>query len=128
MNVESDGTVTIPVDNFQSRPVRIESSVDVGVLRSVVDGRSKRFCVQENIQESGSCGVLEAGNDRLNTIFDELSLSGGDSSEEAVKLKELLSDFGDVLAAELGCTSVMKHAIETGNIAPIKQLPYLTLM
>ena len=38
------------------------------------------------------------GNDRLDTIFDELSLGGGDLSEEAVKLKELLSDFGDVFA------------------------------
>ena len=28
-------------------------------------------------QVSGSCAVVEAGNDRLDTIFDELSLGGG---------------------------------------------------
>ena len=108
LTVRSDGTVTI--------------------LRSVVDGRSKCFGVQVKIQGSGSCGVVEAENDRLDTIFDELSL-GGSLREEAVKLKELLSDLGDVFAlsdAELGCTSVVKHAIETGNAAPIKQLPYRT--
>ena len=52
-------------------------------------------------------------------------------SEEAVKLKKLLSDFGDMFAlsdAELGCTSVVKHAIETWNTAHIKQFPYRTPM
>ena len=52
-------------------------------------------------------------------------------SVEAVMLKELLSDFGDMFAlsdAELGCTSVVKHAIETGNTAPIKQLAHCTPM
>ena len=130
LTVGSDGTVTIPVDNFQSRPVRLECGLDVGVLRSVVDERSKCFGIQEKIPGSGSCGVVKAGNDRLDTIFDELSL-GGSLSEEALKLKELLSDYGDVFAlsdAELGCTSVVKHAIETGNAAPIKQLPYRTPM
>ena len=34
LTVESDGTVVI----FQSRPARLESGVDVGVLRSIVDG------------------------------------------------------------------------------------------
>ena len=34
LTVESDGTVII----FQSRPVRLESGLDVGVLRSIVDG------------------------------------------------------------------------------------------
>ena len=38
--VSAAGTVTIPADNFQSRPVRLVSGLDVGVLRSVVDRRS----------------------------------------------------------------------------------------
>ena len=58
-----------------------------------MDERSKCFGIQEKIQGSGSSGVVKAGNDRLDTIFDELSL-GGSLSEEALKLKELLVTMG----------------------------------
>lgn len=48
------------------------------------------------VQTSSTCGVVEIGGNRLDVIFNEFSLSGGDLSEEAVKLKELLSGFGGV--------------------------------
>ena len=45
LTVESDGTVTI------FRPVRLESGLDVGVLRSVVDGCSKCFGTRKDTRE-----------------------------------------------------------------------------
>ena len=82
--------------------MRLVSGLDVGVLRSVVDGCSKCVGVLEKIQSEWK---LWCRDDWLATIFDELSLGGGDLSGEVVKLKELLSDFEDVFAlsdAELG--------------------------
>ena len=45
------------------------------------------------------------------------------------QLKELILEFNDVFAlddTELGCTTLVEHAIDTGDHAPIRQQPYHT--
>ena len=49
------------------------------------------------------------------------------NTEELNELKSLLREFTDVFVldnSELGCTSIVRHAIDTGESKPIKQQPY----
>ena len=46
------------------------------------------------------------------------------TTTESLSLQNLITEYADVFAlndAELGCTSLVKHDIHTGNSAPIKQ-------
>ena len=49
--------------------------------------------------------------------------------DEMDDLKELIAEFADVFALndqELGCTTLTKHRIDTGDQRPIRQQPYRT--
>ncbi len=74
--------------------------------------------------------AVENSTSRIEQLFTQLNLPVNSlKPEEVEKLRTLLVDFSDVFAlsdAELGCTDVLQHPIDTGEHAAIKQQPYRT--
>ena len=65
--------------------------------------------------------------DRFDMVWSELGLGSDKLCEgELLKVKDVLYEFRDVFAlndTELGHTSIVQHSIDTGDHAPIKQIP-----
>jgi hypothetical protein len=64
--------------------------------------------------------------ERIDQIVDALSLPVIKlSNDQASQLKALVTDFPDIFAlndAELGCTDLIKHSVDTGDHAPIDKV------
>ena len=64
---------------------------------------------------------------RMQELLTNLGLEGTDlDPNENLQLESLVEEFSDLFAMstfELGCTSLVKHQINTGDHKPIKQLP-----
>ena len=87
----------------------------------------------EHVFASGcNAPVLAVFNtpDRIDQVVDALSLPTTKlSNHQVTQLKSLIAEFSDVFAlsdAELSCTGLIRHSIDTSNHAPIKQRPYRT--
>ena len=69
-------------------------------------------------------------SERMNQIKTVLGIDSMILSEgQQIQLTQLLYDYSDVFAlngAELGCTNVVRHCIDTGDSHPVKQQPYRT--
>ena len=64
--------------------------------------------------------------DRIEEIIDALSLPATKLSDDQMsQLKSLIAEFPD---AELGCTELIRHCVDTGNHPPIKQQRYHPLI
>ena len=68
--------------------------------------------------------------DKIEENVDALSLPATNlSADQMSQVKALIAEFPDVFAlsdAELGCTNLIKHCVDTGDHLPIKQQPYRT--
>ena len=68
--------------------------------------------------------------ERPSRLLGKLDLSQCDCNPEQLEdLKVLLSQHTDVFAldpSELGCCGMVQHAIDTGDMPPLKQQPYRT--
>ena len=143
LHKRDDGTLLVPVQNYQGMAVHMEAGALLGEIRSL-EHDHKVLTLDEALHlpslakdENGSatsCNtpVQAVFNipDRIDQIVDALSLPVTKlSSDQAVQLKALVAEFPDVFAlsdAELGRTDLIKHSIDTGDHAPIKQQPYRT--
>jgi hypothetical protein len=84
--------------------------------------------------ENGSAGSCNAPvkavfntPERIDQIVDALSLPITKlSSDQSSQLKALVADVFALNDAELGCTDLIKHSVDTGDHAPIKLRPYRT--
>ena len=138
-----DGTVFVPVQNYQCMPVHLEAGVVLGEARSL---DPERVVVAldatapwpppcpDTSTTPGSCNApVQASRNqpsRVRQIVETLSLPVAKlSSTQLSQLQALITDFADIFAlsdSEFGCTQLVQHRIETGTHAPIKQQPYRT--
>ena len=143
LHKRDDGTLLVPVQNYQGMAVHMEAGALLGEIRSL-EHDHKVLTLDEALHlpslakdENGSVTSCNAPvqavfniPDRIDQIVDALSLPVTKlSSDQAVQLKALVAEFPDVFAlsdAELGRTDLIKHSIDTGDHAPIKQQPYRT--
>ena len=131
LTVHSDGMVLIPVENFQGIPVILEKGAQLGVAKRY---EPDVVVINENVLNEGNCAAVTATPDNSSECYEQLlkvlSLSESDvDPAQMAQLKKLLADNTDVFAlndAELGCTDLVQHVIETGSHPPIKQQPYRT--
>ncbi len=129
LSVGSDGSVTVPVSNFQGMSVKLEDNIIIGKVVKLSSLKGLEKDSVGSINEVRADPTAEKG-DRLESIWEEVRENMGECNEPDA-VKKLLGDFVDCFAlndSELGCTDVVQHHIDTGQHSPIKQPPYRTPM
>lgn len=110
--------------------MKLGKGYDLGVARVVRVKSDVVECEDFVVSSEGSAVSCVVEAERLKTIWSDLDLNG-ERLSNGEQVKCLMGDFQDVFAlsdGELGCTDLVQHhtCIETGDHAPIKQLPYRT--
>ena len=139
LTIGEKGRVYIPLQNLQSARVKLHRGAELGVIEPFVattlNDDVTRTCT-ESQKVASSCAkvtVEEKPNDeRKHKLLEALKLERGDlTTKQFSDLKAIMLEASDVFAldnSELGCTSLVKHTIDTGDNPPIKQQPYRTPM
>ena len=138
LTVHSDGSVLIPLQNFQGMPVRLERGAELGVARQCNLPDQVNIDVPQTVDselphDHSRCATVKAlvnSPERLEKLLKALDLPVDKLNPvELEKLKEVLAESTDVFAlddSELGCTGLVQHSIDTGDHHPVKQPPYRT--
>ena len=143
LHKQDDSTLLVPVWNYQGMAVHMEAGTLLGEILSLEHDHKvlmldkalhmPSLAKDENGSATSSNAPVQAVfniPDRINQIVDALPLLVTKlSSDQAFQSKALIAEFPDVFAlsdAELDCTDLIKHSINTGDHAPIKQQPYHT--
>ena len=130
-----DGMALIPVENYQGLPVKLKKGIQLGVVRPCDLPDSVKIDAPEKVEpfDDSRCAAVKAlpnTPERFQQLLQSLELPVDKLSPvELEKLKELLAESTDLYAlddSELGCTTLIRHAIHTENHTPIKQRPYRT--
>ena len=141
VSVLADGSVLIPIQNFQGVPVKLDEGLELGVARCcelpvelvAARDRVELADVDPKAVPVSTCAAVrtidvtpERGEQQQ--LIKLLDLPVGKlNPDELDQLKKLLIRSSDVFALndnELGCTGLVKHTIDTGDHPPIKQPPY----
>ena len=131
VTVDDDGCILVPMVNVHGASTSLLEGMEIGhvqpmdidtILKPEVHG-------SPNVQ----CAPVEAIDktpERINQLKEVLGINTMQLSEEQrVQLIQLIGNYSDVFAlndAELGCTNVVCHSIDTGDGRPVKQQPYRT--
>ena len=118
--MEQGGSV-IRVLNPSPAPVMVYSNQKVGILQPLC--KVEGVCAVE--ESDSSNGEYRNDQSTLEEAVKLMTARAKDlSSTERENLQSLLFEFGAVISlgdGDLGCTDVVKHQIDTGNAAPIRQ-------
>ena len=138
-----DGTILVPVQNYQGVAVHLEAGAVLGGVRPL-ESDCNVLSLDEALCSppiaSDSCACPDSGSAAVRAVFpppsrvaeilNALALPVTKlSRDQTSQLRSLVDEFSDVFAlsdAELGCTGLIKHCIDTGSHPPIKQQPYRT--
>ena len=138
VTVHPDGSVLIPLQNFQGMPVWLEEGSELGVARACDLPDQVSFDMSQTVDselphDHSRCASVKAlvnSPERLQRLLKVLDMPVDKLNPvELEKLKEVLAESTDVFAlddSELGCTSLVQHSIDTGDQLPVKQQPYRT--
>ena len=128
LKVDDDGKVLIPLMNYSPSPTDLEEGAALGSLAPVQldDSDSPPLATS-----ASSCLAVQAQGkaekwEQLRPLL-ELDMSSDITDEQKQQLEDLLKENADVFAlsnADLGCTTLVKHRIETGEHLPVRQQPY----
>ena len=128
-----DGLALIPVENYQGLPVKLKK-MQLGVVGPCDLPDSVKIDTPEKVEplDDGRCAAAKAlpnTPEHFQQLLQSLELPVDKLSPvELEKLKEL-AESTDLFAlddSELGCTTLIRHAIHTETHTPIKQRPYCT--
>ena len=109
-----------------------------GSLLGLVTQCTAPVCGQTTVQgsqdnECGSgalVGAVSEDNDRFERLVSLLEISANKLNRGQMwELRDMLHEYSDIFALtdqELGCTSIVRHSIDTGEHRPIKRQPYRT--
>ena len=138
VTVHPDGSVLIPLQNFQGVPVWLEEGSELGVARACDLPDQVSLDISQTVDselphDHSRCASVKAlvnSPERLQRLLKVLDMPIDKLNPvELEKLKEVLAESTDVFAlddSELGCTSLVQHSIDTGDQLPVKQQPYRT--
>ena len=132
--VSPKGELYVPVQNFQQSPTRLPQGMELGQVESVSSSTMSPPLVTADVEPQSTIACSRVctvdPNERRCRLRSMLNVS-----KEAINPREFqdfemfLLENHDVFALsddELGCTDVVQHHIDTGDIAPIHQQPYRT--
>ena len=133
--VSPKGELYIPVQSFQQSPTRLPEGMELGQVESVSDPTLSLPLLTADVkpQSTVTCASVStiAPDERHRHLRDMLNISkDAVNPREFQDFETFLLENHDVFALsddELGCTDVVQHHIDTGDIPPIHQQPYRTL-
>lgn len=134
---DEDNLVWIPARNYQGVTVNLQAGISLGVARvldpeQMIEAVEHEDTKDSNLESSQNATVmaLPITSERVDEILTQLDLPVDElENAELEELKALVTEFADVFALndqELGCTTLTKHSIDTGDKRPIRQQPYRT--
>ena len=128
VDVDQERRVTLVVVNQGNVAVQLEEGMCIGMLEEaeMMDSHSENWPLSGTDEyvaamEAGSSMVLERGEQLMEQLKPQLAHL---TEEQRLQLEALLTNFADVFAldpSELGSTGLVKHSIDTGDHAPIRQ-------
>ena len=135
-----DGTVLLPMENYQGKTVHLEAGTHLGVAVPIRAESGIGAADHLPPGGSGKPGVAtsevaqveatEITPERCTHVRAALKLSDTDlPPDEVGMVRGLVCEFADVFAlndSELGCTDLVTHTINTADCAPIRHQPYRT--
>ncbi len=130
LTANEQGEVLLAIENNQGIAAHSEMSRHLGTVKTikVIEMNSDSYLLDVDRSLSATVSAVENSTSRTEQLFAQLNLPVNSLKQEEVeKLRTLLVDFSDVFAfsdAELGCTDVLQHPIDTGEHAAFKQQPY----
>ena len=129
----------IPLQNLRDTRVKLRRGAELGVIEPF----SEMLIADDLPPARGECQIVESScakvtvgeklsDKRKQDLLKALELNQSSlTSQQLHDLKAVMLEASDVFAldnSELGCTSLVKHTIDTGDHPPIKQQPYRTPM
>ena len=111
-------------------PYEVLSKVNrVNYMIAVPKHRTKKKIVHRNnlkewVEQHASVLRIVAVAEESDELVGKLKLSGDELTEQKKMLDGLLAKFGDVLDSNPGLTQTAVHKIDTGDVRPIRSLPY----
>lgn len=130
VTLNEEGTVLIPVQNFEKCTVDLPSDIKLGSVEPYDESNAPDFVIPSTCASVLVDGPGYYEKERPSRLLNMLDLSESDcNSEQVDTLKGLLSQDTDIFeidSSELGHSNVVQHVINTGDSAPIKQHPYRT--
>lgn len=113
-----NGIIRVPCVNVSDFPVYLEKSQRLGVAEPYEEVRV--MAVDKSEEEATVNGS------ELQRLLDEklVHLSGSDAALIKAVVQEYRDVFQDPGSCEFGCTSEIKHRIDTGNAKPLAKVPY----
>ena len=129
-----EGKVSLPVENFQEFIAHMDAGEKIAILRpldsAVVTSLPEDDTLNADTSTVNVVDMVTPSPERLEELHRQLQLPFDKlTQEERGQLEGNISEFSDVFAltnSELGRTSLVRHSIETGTQAPIRQQPYRT--
>ena len=126
VEVMEDGTATLILRNPTGVPIHLQEGDALGQLQTV-----QEVNVQGGEESRVLVGKVLVGDkehsDRMEELWHALDVDDSSLSHvERAQLRQVIGNYGDTFALdnfELGRTEICKHAINTGDSPPIRQLP-----
>ena len=127
MTMQPDGSILVPVENREPLCTWIDKGTSLGwvtqpgeILRSDADSSTEEVAMGTVLHVEADTAHRDERGERLLTA---LGLEQGDLTEQQFhELKSVIKQNADVFAledSELGCPSVVQHAIHTDDHPPI---------
>ena len=137
-----NGTVLLPMENYQGMTVHLEAGTHLSVAVPIRAESGMGVADHPPPEGSGKPGVAtslvaqveatEITPERCAHVTAALKLCDSDlhvPPDEVGMVRGLVCEFADVFAlndSELGCTDLVTHTINTADCAPIRHQPYRT--
>ena len=134
VGVDENGELWLPIENYQGVTARLEAGMHLGTIRETTVVTTSQSLSESTSSKSliNPVAAISCTPARVERLCSELEFPLEHlSSDENSQLRALITDFTDIFAlddSELGCTSILKHSIDTGEHPPVKQQPYRTPM
>ena len=128
----TDGNhVLLVLENYSGMVAHVEPNVLLGKVRCTMatEIESEQPFDDKALGCVAPIKSVEYTADRLTKLYAELQLPPDLPPNHVRQLKTLIAEHHDVFAldnSELGCTSVLRHSIDTGDHRPLKLQPYRT--
>ena len=130
--VSPNGELYIPVQNFQQSTIRLAGGMELRQVENMSDSIQSPQPANTEPESTVTCATVStATSDARHCRLRELLNISKDAvnPQEFQDFKTFLTENHDVFALsdnELGCTNVVQHHIDTGDISPIHQQQYHT--
>ena len=120
--VSDNDTIPVQLTNIQERAVTIQPNTEIGTFYTVQDDGGGMYEVLD-----GNDAITSIVADDKSRLFSDLHIEEAAVSDAGKRvLKRLINEYSSIFSEndeDIGKTTLLKHHIDTGNAAPVRQRP-----